>query len=91
MPGFWELPELSQLPDVKPRRPLGKFKHGITFHVYCFEVVEAGEPDDLGICQWVRTDDLGQLPLSTVTKKAKRIAEKSQLPRAAKESVAATA
>lgn len=73
MPGFWELPEATELQDVELGRTLGKFKHGITFHAYRFAVVEARATGDLGVCQWVRTEDLKRLPLSTVVTKARRV------------------
>jgi A/G-specific adenine glycosylase len=70
MPGFWELPERSQLPDLAVGRSLGSFRHGITFHDYLFEVSEAEPPVDCGSCEWVAIDELMKLPASTVLRKA---------------------
>lgn len=78
MPGFWELPEATQLSRAKPGQPLGSFRHGITTHNYTFEVVEAAVPDDLGECRWVTEADLQILPLSTVVNKARRVVSKPQ-------------
>jgi len=72
MPGFWELPEAIHLPGATPGTKLGSFRHGITFHSYSFEVVEAAAPAELGECQWVALAELGQLPASTIVKKARR-------------------
>ncbi len=70
MPGFWELPEPGQLPGVVAGRKLGSFRHGITFHNYRFEVLEAAPPDDCGPCQWIARDTLDRMPASTVLRKA---------------------
>ncbi len=72
MPGFWELPEREQLPEVAPRQLLGSFRHGITFHSYRFELWEAPIPKDTGACRWVGEQELSTLPLSTITQKALR-------------------
>jgi A/G-specific adenine glycosylase len=76
MPGFWELPELTELPAASVGRSLGTFRHGITFHNYRFEVREATAPKDIGPCKWVPMDALASIPVSTVMKKAKRVIEK---------------
>jgi A/G-specific adenine glycosylase len=78
MPGFWELPERSELPAASVGQSLGAFRHGITLHNYRFEVREAVAPKDTGSCKWVEMDALAGMPVSTVMKKAKRIAEKHQ-------------
>lgn len=73
MPGFWELPERAQLPDIAAGFRLGSFKHGITFHNYTFEVCEADPPSDLGVCRWLPLESLEVEPVSTIFKKAKRL------------------
>ncbi|HEY7302507.1 MAG TPA: A/G-specific adenine glycosylase [Bryobacteraceae bacterium] len=80
MAGFWELPERAQLPSASVGRTLGMFQHGITFHSYRFEVQEAAAPADLGPCEWVSIDALASMPLSTVMRKAKRIADRTRKP-----------
>jgi A/G-specific adenine glycosylase len=78
MPGFWELPESTELPAARVGRSLGAFRHGITFHNYRFDVREAAAPKNIGPCKWVAMDVLGTMPVSTVTKKAKRVVEKRE-------------
>jgi A/G-specific adenine glycosylase len=72
MPGFWELPEAIHLPGATPGATLASFRHGITFHSYSFEVLEAAAPAEIGECQWVELAHLGRLPASTIMKKARR-------------------
>ncbi len=72
MPGFWELPEEAQLPDVVVGSTLSAFKHGITIYDYRFQVVSAGAPASIGGCEWLNFDQLTALPLSTVFRKALR-------------------
>ncbi len=73
MPGFWELPELPQLPDAIAGRALGEFRHSITFHNYRFIVREAQAPSEIGDCRWIELESLAGLPVSTVFRKALRV------------------
>jgi len=73
MPGFWELPEEAQLPEAKASRPVGTFRHGITFHNYRFELYRADAGNLIGPCKWVPIDALEQMPVSTVVRKAQRL------------------
>lgn len=73
MPGFWELPEPAHLPLIKTSGRLGSFRHGITFHNYLFELLEAAPPEDQSQFSWIPLDALSTLPVSTVFKKAKRV------------------
>lgn len=77
MPGFWELPELLQLPDVEPGEVLGEFRHSITSHNYRFSICEAEAPSDIAVCCWVGLDALGSLPVSTVFRKAQRAVKRA--------------
>ncbi len=90
MPGFWELPERAELPAASVGRRLGAFRHGITFHNYRFEVHEAVAPCDIGPCEWVAMDALATMPVSTVMKKAKRVADKSRKQNATPRSTTAS-
>ena len=72
MPGFWELPEQEHLPEVVPGELIGSFRHGITFHDYCFQLREAAAPQEIGSCRWVAKTELWTLPLSTIAQKALR-------------------
>jgi len=78
MPGFWELPESSQLPGILNGRTRGAFRHAITFHNYRFEVVEAARPNMLGPCEWVPLAALDHLPVSTILRKAQRTVLRSR-------------
>jgi A/G-specific adenine glycosylase len=95
MPGFWELPEQAQLPDVVPGETIGSFRHGITIHNYSFTIRRAAVPANLHGCQWVKKSDLleqtnptekrkgkqaAQIPLSTVARKAERVVLKGNAP-----------
>jgi A/G-specific adenine glycosylase len=79
MPGFWELPEIMQLPDVVGDQLLGLFRHGITIHNYVFQVSAAKAPRDLRECRWVALDELEALPTSTILRKAWKVVRKSRL------------
>jgi len=75
MPGFWELPERTQLPHVVPSKSLGSFRHGITFHSYRFDVASADVPQDTRTCQWIALCDLSAVPISTIFRKARRVVQ----------------
>lgn len=72
--GFWELPELHQLPKAKCGAALHQFKHSITNHIYHFQVFEgtvaAGVAEEDGGLHWVSLQRLAELPLSTTARKA---------------------
>ncbi len=69
MPGFWELPEASQLPAAVAGSELGLVRHGITIHSYTFHIFDAPVPTDLGVCQWLTLSCLETIPISTVFRK----------------------
>jgi A/G-specific adenine glycosylase len=72
--GFWELPEPGMLAQVALGEPLGVFSHAIVNHKYRFILHEAKLSGPVGdLCQWVRLDQLAELPLSTVLRKCLRI------------------
>ena len=77
MPGFWELPEDTQIGSLQGSEPIGAFRHTITFHNYRFHVVRASAPAALGPCKWISFAELPSLPASTVFKKAWRVLSKS--------------
>jgi len=80
MPGFWELPEREHLPDAEPIEEMGQFRHGITVHAYRIKVWSCGVPAELGNCRWVGIGQLAHLPISTIFKKALKIATKANRP-----------
>lgn len=70
MAGFWELPEVRQLPEALLGATLGRLTHQITVHRYEIALQEAKAhriPPDL---RWVAVDSLKRVPLSTITRKA---------------------
>lgn len=68
--GFWELPEREQLPGAKVGRPAAGFRHTIVHTTYVVQVYRASAgPRPKGF-QWLAKSTLGELPLSTMTKKA---------------------
>jgi A/G-specific adenine glycosylase len=78
MPGFWELPEPTQLPNTTAGRWLGSFRHSITFHSYVFKIYETDQPGDPGPCQWISLERLRALPVSTIFGKAKQVIARVQ-------------
>ena len=82
MPGFWELPEQAHLPDAAAGERLGTFRHTITFHKYRFDIHRADIPADIGPCEWIPLDAMASMPVSTVMRKALRIAGRNRSPRA---------
>jgi len=75
--GFWELPSLEQLPEGHALQAIGTFSHTITNHHYRVTVHtgsgarQARAADPL---YWIPIKTLTELPLSTTTKKALRLA-----------------
>jgi len=88
MPGFWELPEVTgeTVADdcfaglgVSRNEHLGSFRHGITFRSYRGAVYRGtirGKPP--AGYRWVAEDDLTGMPITTVTRKALKIALQSK-------------
>ena len=68
--GFWELPEVDQLPGAELGPELGRFRHSITNHQYTFTVVSAGVRSRPPGFRWLCGRDLATLPISTVARKA---------------------
>jgi A/G-specific adenine glycosylase len=66
--GFWELPEVFSGVRLGPK--LGAFRHAITNSQYHFEVREARIATRPRECRWWDEKELGNIPLSTASKKA---------------------
>lgn len=91
MPGFWELPMASG--DISALRALtgvrsvdaeelGSFAHAITNTQYTVRVYLADSGDTLAQDQrWIPVEALSHLPLSTISRKAMRIARDAGVPR----------
>ncbi len=90
MPGFWELPEATQLPHVSPLLKLGSFRHGITFHNYLFEIWTAALPSAIRGCAWIELSKIKELPVSTVLRKSVRVVETASLTKATVRAAAAS-
>lgn len=84
MPGFWELPEAEHL-GQKPTGTVevGCFNHGITIYRYKFRVMTCVPPLDIGECRWIRKNELTDIPLSTIYRKAQRAMSKTHKGKAA--------
>ncbi len=70
MPGFWELPERGDLPEVVEQEEAGRFRHTITHHNYSYAVIPASLRSKPKGYRWATAEELAQLPLTTITKKA---------------------
>jgi len=68
--GFWELPEIEQVPDAAVGRDVGQFRHSIMNHDYTVTVREARVSRAPRGCEWVVESNLYKMPLSTMTRKA---------------------
>lgn len=68
--GFWELPEPEHLPKARTGKPLGVFRHSIVNHNYRITVAPAEVRRAPKGFEWVACARLGELPLSTVARKA---------------------
>lgn len=78
MPGFWELPESTDLAGARGSIQLATFRHWITFHSYTFDVFIATVPDLIPVeFKWIPIGRLAEMPLSTVFKKAIKVVQKS--------------
>ena len=71
--GFWELPEVFS--GARLGAKLGVFRHAITNSQYYFEVREARITTRPRECRWWDESDLGNIPLSTASRKALRCLE----------------
>jgi len=68
--GFWELPSLSQLPQLRAPRVIGVFRHTITHHHYEVTVHVGSGARAVSPLRWVPIATLESLLLSTVARKA---------------------
>ena len=68
--GFWELPEPSQIPQVKIGARIGIFRHTIVNTNYSFHVHQASARNVPKGFRWLPAQRLNEFPLSTAAKKA---------------------
>ena len=78
--GFWDLPETFAGVRLGPK--VGEFRHAITNSQYHFEVREARITTRPRTCRWWDEKELGNIPLSTASKKALRCLEAQRARRA---------
>jgi A/G-specific adenine glycosylase len=67
--GFWELPERKLLPRLRGRIA-AEFSHQIVNDRFRVRVWISKAKSDLPQCRWVGPDELGRIPLSTISRKA---------------------
>jgi A/G-specific adenine glycosylase len=72
--GFWELPQLREVPGAKAAEYVGEIRHNITYNEYRVSVVRTSGAKITPGLQWVKLSDLTALPLTTLTRKALRLA-----------------
>jgi A/G-specific adenine glycosylase len=72
--GFWELPQLADLPPSAAAELIGSFKHSITRHDYTVEVWRAARVKAPNGCRWLKLRDLSSIPLATMSRKALKLA-----------------
>ncbi len=74
--GFWEVPEIPDLPGAEPGEQIGRFRHAIVNHRYEVFVhkgkLKGNVPD---LYEWFSWDQLSELPLSTITRKSLKLME----------------
>jgi A/G-specific adenine glycosylase len=68
--GFWELPEPHLLPSMQMGKSVGEFRHSITNHNYLFQVNVAELTEQPSGFEWVSSNRLQSLPISTTSRKA---------------------
>lgn len=74
MAGFWELPSLEQLPAAKVREEAGSFRHTITHQLHTVQVFRAVVKGVPASYHWMDRRQMGVIPLSTMARKALRVA-----------------
>jgi A/G-specific adenine glycosylase len=68
--GFWELPEMRDVPAAERGECVGSFKHSITRHDYSVEVWRAQPAKAPKGFRWMAWGELAELPLATMSRKA---------------------
>jgi A/G-specific adenine glycosylase len=76
--GFWELPELGDVPRAVVLAELGSFRHSITNTNFRFTVLEANVRRAPKGFEWVARDVMDRIPLTTAARKALASAKASR-------------
>jgi A/G-specific adenine glycosylase len=66
--GFWELPQLADLPKLAGIQPVGEFRHTIVNHRYSIRIYAAKSTAE-SPWEWILPSDIS-LPVTTITRKA---------------------
>lgn len=74
MPGFWELPELTDLPGLRGAAAAGSFRHTIVNTRYDVKVMIAQGARQRSGMKWISAEERERIPVTTITKKAFKIA-----------------
>jgi len=74
MAGFWELPARQQLPGARELAEAGSFRHVITHHQHTVRVFRAVAKRVPAGYHWRDRKELREIPLSTIARKALRMA-----------------
>lgn len=72
LPGFWDLPLIDEISEVREACFQGVFRHSITNHRYVVQVLTGkvcGTPRGF---RWVRLAELAKIPVTSIAKKAIR-------------------
>lgn len=72
--GFWEFPELREVPHAQVGERLGDFRHSITRTDYVIEVYSGSVVRAPKGFSWIHVNELDRLPVSTTARKALQIA-----------------
>ena len=72
--GFWELPERRELPDICGIARIGEFRHGITCSNFRVQVSRSTVNRTPRGYVWKSLNELARLPVTTMSKKAFRLA-----------------
>lgn len=72
--GFWELPQLADLPPSASMEWIGSFRHSITRHDYTVEVWRGARIKAPNGYRWFKRGDLSSIPLATMSRKALKLA-----------------
>ena len=73
MPGFWELPEATQLPQAVSRKEAWFVPAWHHVSRLPLRGVVGRAPAEVGDCRWVAIADLARMPVSTILKKAAKL------------------
>ena len=77
MAGFWELPNAEEIPHFKRDKLLGMFTHTIVRQRYTLTLYNGSTGSKPAGFHWIERESLDRIPLTTITRKAIVIANRS--------------